>query len=443
VHKADRTGEVYGNDPDGGDEVRVNKHNMKTVGHEPDLDDDQIVKAYDMINHTDRKKEPVVLIDAQDNVSGDGKNCTKVKNEQELMQKLLEAKKNHQLPVILGVDCEVEPFWTDSGHGDAGGSSGGHVVTVTDIQPGPPPKVSIANQWGKDKNHLGEEALPLRDVFIAMHTADKAEPLLRHDVEEDRKNGKCDSWKELELVRLEHFNKMGELTKKGSHHTAAEQLKEYHEYTDKLAKTINQATDKWAEQEKAGTLDPDEKKRTVKKIGDLIDDPNLPPSGQLKLLKLSRDKGLINEEAYDKEIGQVMLEMTQLKDAKPGTKKEENAGYEYKQQEYKDSLPALKETLLSLPEEERKTILDKFLNDDEKSDRAKFAFLRSVHDLGVVGDDEFVQRAAKAFHEFKDHEDAGKFKSKRELRQKEAAKDEGAKLLDELPTELADKIRSA
>jgi hypothetical protein len=73
----------------------------------------------------------------------------RISSEKELNAALAQAKKNGKMPLIVAIDTSVEPFWTDSGAGRAGGSGGGHVVTITDYSPGPPAKVTIDNQWGK------------------------------------------------------------------------------------------------------------------------------------------------------------------------------------------------------------------------------------------------------------------------------------------------------
>ncbi len=437
VHRRDKTGNVYGNDSMGGDEYLYNRRLGQTVSKQPDLDDDQIVNAYDIVNATDRKREPLVMLDADDNVAGKGKNIVRVKSEEELMQKLVQAKDSGQLPVIVGVDAHVEPFWTDSGHGSAGGSSGGHVVNVYDLTSDQPPKVLIDNQWGSKSDHLGANAVSLRQLFIAMHEPNSAEKLQQKDVNEDRKNGKFDACKELELVRLHHFNKVGQLAK----HSANERLNEDKLYSQRLLDTVNKVAAVWSEQLKSGKVDSAEHTRVHDKIADLTNDPNLSGPGRVSLLNLRREKNLIDATEYGGAITDLMGDLTSLKDIQPAKTKRENIEYSYKHQEYSDTLIALKATVKNVPEKERDKMLDQSLNDAENSDRWKFALLRTVHDSQMLSEEKFISRAGKLFRELRAHQEKGAYKQDEELFL--AALDQSKKLLMESTPQVAHRIEAA
>src|SRR5262249_23807100 len=85
-----------------------------------------------------------------------------VHSDEEMKQALAQLKQEGKLPVIISVNTGNEPFWTDSGAGAAGGSGGGHVVTVTDYDE----KTGIAtmqNQWGSFSSH----DVSAHDLFLA------------------------------------------------------------------------------------------------------------------------------------------------------------------------------------------------------------------------------------------------------------------------------------
>lgn len=94
---------------------------------------------------------------------------TRITSESQLNEELARAKREGKLPLIVAVNTSMEPFWSDSGAGSAGGSGGGHVVTITDYTPGPPAKVTIDNQWGKRADHDATKPITVHTLFQAMH----------------------------------------------------------------------------------------------------------------------------------------------------------------------------------------------------------------------------------------------------------------------------------
>jgi hypothetical protein len=430
VHKHDRDGKVYVNDPDGSKEVLVNQGTRGKVGEEPDLDDGQIVRAYHLINGT-KGKEKDILIDRAGTESGDYAGVTSIKTEKELADKLAEAKAKGQLPMIIGVNSNVEPFWSDSGHGSAGGSSGGHVVNVTDYQPGPPSRIQIDNQWGSASDRTGDRAVTTRELFIAMHDDKDAPKLLAQDAEAARKAGKPNFFIELELLRLNHFNTVGEMNK-SSQYSPAKILTQYKDYTTALEQQIRTTADRWDQQKKDGTFDQKKADLERGKIGDLIDDPNLPPSGKLRLLKVCQDKGLIDKEGYTGDVATIVRDMTKLKDAEKGKTKAEHNQYDYKKQEYKESMPVLQTLLRGMSPEDRKQVISGVVDDKDRALDSKFEFLRTIHDTGVLSRDDFNKIAKQVYNEFKEKEDSGEYKTKNQLKKRDKIIKAGSKLMVEL-----------
>jgi hypothetical protein len=121
-----------------------------------------------------------------------------VNNEQEMKDTLARLKREGKLPVVIAVDTNNEPFWSDSYGGDAAGSGGGHVVTVTDYDESTG-VARMQNQWDKASSH----DVSAKQLFDA--TRDPRDRLsdLEKEVEEARKNNKPDYVREYELLRLQ------------------------------------------------------------------------------------------------------------------------------------------------------------------------------------------------------------------------------------------------
>jgi len=120
-----------------------------------------------------------------------------VKDEQHLNEALAKMKAEGRLPIIVGVHTGTEPFTTDAG--EAGARGGNHVVTITEYNPGPPPTVSIDNQWDKSADHKN---LPVSDLFNSMRHRDEDSRIadLQKDVDANRRSGNIDYTKETELL---------------------------------------------------------------------------------------------------------------------------------------------------------------------------------------------------------------------------------------------------
>jgi len=99
---------------------------------------------------------------------------------------LAEAKRKGELPIQVSVECDREPFWHDSGAGKAGGSGGGHVVTITDFDGG---RVKMQNQWDKGDNHV----MSVEDLCKATTTSPELKyETMQAQVEKNRQENKID-----------------------------------------------------------------------------------------------------------------------------------------------------------------------------------------------------------------------------------------------------------
>ena len=212
---------------------------------------------------------------------------TRVKSEQELNDALAQAKKDGKLPIIIAVDTNMEPFWTDSGSGAAGGSGGGHVVTITDYSPGPPAKVTVDNQWGKGSDHDATKPLSVHDLYGAIKDTKHAVTELEKDVKAAKDAGHPDTYKELELARLKL---KGEQISKP----------DYEKELIRLSKEI------------AKLPDGPEKEKMTGKLGDTMH--SLEPASAMRVLKEQQKAGLIDEAEFKDAIKQQVEIMIMVRD---------------------------------------------------------------------------------------------------------------------------------
>lgn len=124
-----------------------------------------------------------------------------VGSEAELRQQLLKMKTANppQLPAVIFVHPQNEPFFADSGGGKAGGSGAYHFVTVTDYDPRTG-KVSIDKQWGKGSDHRN---LSVSDLYHATQapTPERIKEL-EAEVKRNKAAHKENPVLELEVLRL-------------------------------------------------------------------------------------------------------------------------------------------------------------------------------------------------------------------------------------------------
>jgi len=141
-----------------------------------------------VINHADRGDNVTIAVD----------------NEQHLKDALAKAKADKRLPIMIVVNTQNEPFYSDSGAGSAGGSGGWHMVTVTDYDSATG-KVSIDNQWGESVDHLGKgNAVDVSELYVAMRDPEKAQSIDDLKAEIASHAGKPHPVEDAELLRRQY-----------------------------------------------------------------------------------------------------------------------------------------------------------------------------------------------------------------------------------------------
>jgi len=174
----------------------------KVMSYDPQITRENLGNLRDVYSAITGKKEDGITIvrDSPNSDKSDG--VTRIKSEQDLNDALAQAKRDGKMPLIVAVDATVEPFWTDSGSGTAGGSGGGHVVTITDYTPGAPAKVTIDNQWNKAADRDATRPVAVHDLYQSIMGKSHAITELEKDVEAAKDAGHPDTYKELDLARL-------------------------------------------------------------------------------------------------------------------------------------------------------------------------------------------------------------------------------------------------
>lgn len=193
----------------------------------------------------------------------------RISSEEELTAYLTQAKADGKFPVTVAVETTNEPFWSDSGGGAAGGSGGGHVVNITDFEPGPPGKVAIDNSWGTDDDHDASDPVSVHDLYIAMQRPRDSVDIIREDVRASREGGSPDHWREFELHRVERNLRV----------TTDEQ------YAEKLKETMSTAKGDW---DAGKSLEG--KDRALEKLGELI--RSLPAAQRTELTEYRASLGI-------------------------------------------------------------------------------------------------------------------------------------------------------
>ncbi|MBI4534237.1 MAG: hypothetical protein HY711_09870 [Candidatus Melainabacteria bacterium] len=246
----------------------------------PNLTEDDLVEVNNAI--TGETTDDVVIAHRED-YSGEGKRTTKIDTEDDLTQRLAQLQRDGRLPVIVRVQTGNEPFYTDSGAGAAGGSGGAHVVTITDYQPGPPPKVSVDNQWWKSSDRLGPNAMAVHDLFLSMRSPDNAGTIaaLGNDVMTNRENGTSDTFKEFEFLRLKQL--AGHLDNDN--------------FEDRLERRMAEAARRWQAQRADGSFNQNEYDKAMSKLNDMT--TSSPPDKRLSLLERQHRSGILSDQAYE------------------------------------------------------------------------------------------------------------------------------------------------
>jgi hypothetical protein len=161
-------------------------------------------KAHDVVDHSaltaKEKAEVSKTIDeyvTQKKIESDT-SVVHVHNEQEMKTVLAQLKHDGKLPVIIQVNTENEPFWTDSNGGNAGGAGGEHVVTIADYDE-KTGTVKVRNQWDAGSDH---DNLSTKQLFDATRQPKHEIEDLTKEVNEAKSSGHRNYVMEIELLRL-------------------------------------------------------------------------------------------------------------------------------------------------------------------------------------------------------------------------------------------------
>ncbi|HEY9868001.1 MAG TPA: hypothetical protein V6D08_02235, partial [Candidatus Obscuribacterales bacterium] len=162
---------------------------------EPDFVGDDIVEVAGQIRGN--RHEATVLESAEAaRITGDSQTSV-IDDERELRQTLSTLRREGRLPASVAVHTGNEPFFTDSGGGDAGGSGAWHVVTITDYDEATG-RVSIDNQWNPAADRQGSRAVDVQDLHHAMQAPGSEQTIA--DLQQRRQTEDT----ALELLRQRH-----------------------------------------------------------------------------------------------------------------------------------------------------------------------------------------------------------------------------------------------
>ena len=198
----------------------------------PHLDGNQITDLNNLITGKDEKD---FVIEHSGPHAAD--KTFKVGSEEELKAKLKEMKADGKLPAIVEVNTGNSPFWGENVSLNPGsfapkaGANGEHVVTVTDYDE-KTGKVSLDNQWGKGRDHIGASGISTGDLYGATLPPGSQETIdtLKRDVQWNRDHNNINTSKELELLRQE--NVAGQLSND--------------DFKTQAAQTMDEAQKRWS-----------------------------------------------------------------------------------------------------------------------------------------------------------------------------------------------------
>jgi len=226
------------------------------------------------------KHEEGIVVGADTFASDRSSGSHLVHSEQDLNDYLAQCKKDGKFPISVSVDTTSEPFWTDSGRGTAGGSGGGHILNITDYEPGNPPKVTLHNSWGSRAEHGADNPLTTHDLFMAMDAPQFKAGDMQRDASYDRAQGRPDHWKELEVDRLSHAYANDQVQ-----NNPAAQVANNQQYERNVEAEMRRAAQDWS-------VHPDaqDQQKTMKKLDDIIS--SFDPAAQSRMRAEERNLGL-------------------------------------------------------------------------------------------------------------------------------------------------------
>ena len=205
----------------------------KLIKDSPNVNTGNLGNIRDVYAKITGVEENEIVLGHEKYVSDRSDGVKRIESEAELTTYLQEAKDAGKFPIVVAVETTNEPFWTDSGGGAAGGSGGGHVLTITDYEPGPPGKVTMDNSWGTDDDHDARRPVDVHDLYLAMQRPSDSVEIMKTDAEAKREAGEPDHWSEFEIVRMERIKRTA-LTES-----------EYEDYADEMKETMSRASEDW------------------------------------------------------------------------------------------------------------------------------------------------------------------------------------------------------
>ncbi|MBZ0188472.1 MAG: hypothetical protein K8F91_19645, partial [Candidatus Obscuribacterales bacterium] len=168
---------------------------------------------------------------------------------------------------------------------------GGHVVTITGINHGPPVRIGIDNQWGKRADHQDTlMGLSARDVYFAMLDPLTASEELTTVIRHDREQGQRNAWDELDYERLRIISnkKIEQANKKFGKNFETIPCREIEmDVINTLASTFDPRVKPPDEWEKPGIMD---------KLGQVT--AHLPRDSQIRIQHEEARLGLISNDEY-------------------------------------------------------------------------------------------------------------------------------------------------
>jgi hypothetical protein len=257
--------------------ARVKDEEGKNVDF-PNLDDNHILDIYRRVSGDNNPEAYLVNATGADATSS---NTAQFDSAQDLGQRLERLQRDGKLPIILAVNTMLEPFRTDTGGDqDENENSGAHVVTVRGYDAGPPPKVQIDNQYGRNGDHLQGREMTLDRLYEATLPTAMGRDQLEQRLQQQRQNGTATTFDELDLLRLQRFT--NQIT--------------HNEYNDAVVRQIQQASQNWTQQRANGTFNEQEFDRTRAKIGDTISSMN--GAGMLRAFGALNGTNILDNESY-------------------------------------------------------------------------------------------------------------------------------------------------
>lgn len=275
---------------------------------------------------------------------------------EDLANKVVSAKESGKLPLTVLVHTGNEPFMGDSGSGTAGGAGGWHVVNIADVEPGKDAKLAVDNQWSKQADHLGADKLSVRDVYRAMREPGDAASIkdLADEVSQNRKAGKVDDFKELELLRLQKL--AGKISPE--------------EYNQAFLAHLKDSHSRWSQVLGAGQTDVETLNMIYKTTGRQSEAIfQLPPHQMIEALKIQQDAGYASESSVEKMLGysiKLIRSSFQKETADPSQPMSAQ-----KSSSYREATHRMVEMIDAMPPERRATVRKAALDFTVKSQAAR------------------------------------------------------------------------